>query len=285
MTGFEHKYQQVIFGHTLARAGGISFCRLPLLDEAGCDHGFTLRHGGVSPPPMDSLNLGHNRPDDPRNVSENYRRFANAAGFPLPSAAIVSYCHGDGIEVATRQERGWGFPGAPRFPDCDGFVTVDPQVTLITLHADCMPVFLFDPVKKAGGLVHAGWKGASLRVGQKAVLRMVAEFGCKPQDILAGIGPSICKNCFEVDGDVFAVFEKAFPKIACSVYDEKRQKHLIDLWKVMAAQLFEAGVAPEHIQIAGPCTCCEEGYFSYRRDKKLFGGTGAMAAYLRLGQA
>ena len=283
MTGFEQQYKCVLFGHALAEHGGISFCRLPLLEDAGCAHGFTLRHGGVSRPPMDSLNLGHNRPDDPENLAENYRRFARSAGFSLSSAAIVSYCHGAGIEVATQNERGWGFPGAPRFPECDGFVTADPGVTLITLHADCMPVFLFDPVQKAGGLVHAGWKGASLRIGKKAVLRMVSEFGCKSGDILAGIGPSICQACFEVDEDVFSVFERAFPDVECTIFDETRQKYLIDLWKVMAAQLSEAGIEPEHIQICGQCTCCQEGYFSYRRDKKLFGGTGAMAAYLRLG--
>ncbi|MGI6192103.1 MAG: peptidoglycan editing factor PgeF [Christensenellales bacterium] len=275
-------YDKVHFGHTLAPSGGISFCRLPMLAEAGCDHGFSLRYGGVSPAPMDSLNLGHNRPDSKENLSENYRRFAAAAGFPLSSAAIVSYCHGDGVEIATKNERGWGFPDAPRFPDCDGFVTVDPEVTLITLHADCMPVFLYDPIKKAGGLVHAGWKGASLRVGKKAVLRMAAEFGCNPKNILAGVGPSICPNCFEVDGDVHGIFEKAFPDVPCFAYDENRQKYFIDLWMVMAAQLMEAGVAPSNIQIAGVCTCCSEGYFSYRRDKKLHGGTGAMAAYLRL---
>lgn len=282
MTGFEQEYARVLFGHTLAKHGGISFCSLPLLASAGCDHGFTLRHGGVSPAPLCSLNLGHNRPDDPKNVEENYRRFARSAGFSLSSAAIVSYCHGEGIEVATRNERGWGFPGAPRFPECDGFVSNDPEVTLITLHADCMPVFLFDPVQKAGALVHAGWKGASLRIGKKAVLRMVAEFGCKSVDILAGIGPSICQSCFEVDEDVFSVFEKAFPDVKCSVFDETRQKYLIDLWKVMAAQLAEAGIVPEHIQISGQCTCCRNEYFSYRRDKKLFGGTGAMAAYLKV---
>jgi len=275
-------FENVRFGHTLAQSGGISFCRLPLLLEAGCDHGFTLRYGGVSPAPMDSLNLGHNRPDSAENLSENYRRFANEAGFPLSSAAIVSYCHGDGVEVATRNERGWGFPGAPRFPDCDGFVTRDPGVTLITLHADCMPVFLFDPVKKAGGLVHAGWKGASPRVGKKAALRMMDEFGCDPKDMLAGVGPSICQKCFEVDRDVFDVFQQAFPDVPCFEWDDSRQKYLIDLWTVMAAQLMEAGLLPEHIQIAGACTCCGEGYFSYRRDKKLFGNTGAMAAYLRL---
>ncbi len=282
MTSFEQEYKRVMKGYTLAYSGGICFCLLPLLSEAGCDHGFTQRFGGVSPAPMDSLNLGHNRPDDPKNIDENYKRFARAAGFALDSAAIVNYCHGDGVEVATGHERGYGFPGGPRFPECDGLVTADPNVTLITLHADCMPVFLFDPVKKVGGMVHAGWKGASLRIGKKAVLRMISEFGCDSRDVLAGIGPSICQDCFEVDDDVHSIFAEAFPKAECSIYDDARQKYLIDLWKIMAAQLVEAGIEPQHIQISGQCTCCNADYFSYRRDKKLYGGTGAMAAYLRV---
>jgi len=110
----------------------------------------------------------------------------------------------------------------------------------------------------------------------------MGEFGSKGENILAGIGPSICKNCFEVDEDVYGIFKNAFPDIDCSEYDGKRRKYLIDLWMVMAAQLCEAGVLPEHIQISGECTYCSLDYFSYRRDKKRYGNTGAMAAYLKV---
>jgi len=275
-------YQRVRREAEITDCGGVRLCRVPALVAAGCDHGFTLRCGGVSEAPFDSLNLGHNRPDDPQKVAENYRRFAAAAGFPLETAAIVSYCHGNGVERLTAAERGYGFPGAPRFPDCDGFITDDPEVTAVTLHADCMAVFLYDPVKKAGGMLHAGWKGTSLRIGRLAAEKMIAELDCSPQNILAGIGPSICADCFEVDEPVMRIFADAFPDVEAITYRKATGKYHIDLWHIMCAQLMEAGIQPENITVTAQCTCCGEGYFSFRRDGKLYGSTGAMAGYLRV---
>ena len=280
---YEAAFAAMPCGFRICEKEGVKWVTIPAIEAAGgVSHGFAMRYGGVSEGPFSTLNLGWNRPDDKGAIETNYRRLAKAAGFPYESMALVSYCHGDGVEIAHSGDGGMGFPGGKRYPDCDGLVTQQRDVTLTTLHADCMPVFLYDPVRRAGGMVHAGWRGASLRVGKKAVLKMREAFGCRPQDILAGVGPSICAGCFEVDGPVMEIFQKAFADLPCISWTEETQKYHVDLWRVMGAQLMEAGLLPEHITLSGLCTCHDEGFFSYRRDKKTIGETGAMAAFLRL---
>lgn len=280
---YEAAFAAMPCGFCIHENNGVKWVSLPLLEKAGgVSHGFAMRFGGVSEGPFWSLNLGWNRPDDKAAIRENYQRLADAAGFSYESMALVSYCHGDGVEVARAGDGGMGFPGGARYPDCDGLVTCERGVTLTTLHADCMPLFLYDPVRQAGAMVHAGWRGASLRVGQKAARKMIEAFGCRAENILAGIGPSICEACFEVDAPVMEIFKENFPNVPCIRWQEDTQKYHVDLWRVMGAQLLDAGLLPEHIMLSGLCTCCGEGFFSYRRDKKAIGETGAMAGFLRL---
>ncbi len=282
-TDYEAAFAAMPCGFSIREKDGVKWAAIPLLEAAGgVSHGLAMRFGGVSTGAFSTLNLGWNRPDSREALFENYRRFAKAAGFPYGSMALVSYCHGDGVEVAHSGDGGMGFPGGARYPDCDGLITNEAGVTLTTLHADCIPLFLYDPVKKAGGMVHAGWRGTSLRVGRKAALLMQEKFGSRPEDILAGVGPSICADCFEVDAPVMEIFQKNFPEVPCISYTEATKKYHVDLWRVMGAQLLEAGLLPQHIAQSGACTCCGEGFFSYRRDKKALGETGAMAAFLRL---
>lgn len=129
-----------------------------MIEQAGgTRHGFTQRYGGVSKSPFDSLNLGLKRPDDPEALEENYARLCRAAGLEREELAMAAYCHGDGVEIATCADRGKGF-GRGEFPPCDGLVTAEKGVTLMTLHADCMPLFLYDPIRRACGMVHSGWE-------------------------------------------------------------------------------------------------------------------------------
>lgn len=193
-------------------AGGVRWVVSEELEGLGCLHGFTLRSGGVSAPPFDTLNLGYNRPEPAENVTENYRRLAAAAGFDFSTMALCNFCHGDGVETATAAQRGWGFPNHPAFPPCDALATNDPAVTLVTLHADCMPVFLYDPAKRAGAMIHAGWKGNSLRIGRKGRPQAHGSLRLpRPKDLRAFFGPSIGPCCFEVDEPVKRVFDAAFP--------------------------------------------------------------------------
>ena len=129
-------------------------------------HGFTGRSGGVSGAPFDTLNLGFSRPEPRENVAENYKRLCEAEAIAYDSLVLVSYAHGALARRVDASDAGRGFDREP-LPECDAIITNTRGLTLITLHADCMPVFLLDPFKKAVGLVHAGWKGTLARVGQK----------------------------------------------------------------------------------------------------------------------
>ena len=250
------------------------------LAELGVLHGVTKRQGGVSSPPYDTLNLGWNRPEHKQIIQENYRRLCKAAGFAYDSMVLCSYCHGDGIVEVTEKQMGAGF-SAPPLPPCDGMITRSKEVTLITLHADCMPVLLYDPITQMAGICHAGWKGTSLRIGGKMVACMVA-MGAQAGDIVAVIGPSICPDCFEVDAPVMEIFLREFSGVDC--IQQRLPKYHIDLPGVMLAQLCEQGVQPHNVYKSEVCTFENTQYFSYRRDAPKWGSTGAMAGFIRIGE-
>lgn len=272
-------YRAVMRGYAYrASDGGVGVYRLPSFSACeGIDHGFSAKTGGVSAGEFASLNLSFTRPEQRQNVMENYRIFAEAVQIPWESMVMDAYEHGTTVLRVDAADCGKGYLCDP-LPACDGLVTNDPAVTLITGHADCMAFFFYDPVKRAIGLCHAGWRGALARIGSEVIRKMTAHFGSDPKDILAGVGPSICPRCFEVGDDVAEDFERAFP--VCPLRQTNRKgKATIDLWQAAVCQFSEAGVLPEHIELMGVCTFEDERLFSHRRDK---GRTGGMAAYLRL---
>lgn len=156
-----------------------------------------------------------------------------------------------------------------RIPETDGVVTDVPGVLLTTVHADCLPVFFYDPEHEAIGVVHAGWRGTNLGIAPKCVRVMEEEYGTKPEDVQVFIGPGICKECFEVGPEVRDTFAENWPFI-----DEyavpKGEKYYIDLKGVNKRELTDMGVLPENIEVTEHCTYHEpELFVSYRRE----GGT------------
>ncbi len=277
---FQHQWEEVRFGAELRENGEIRWYTLPALCEAGgVAHGFSARTGGVSTGYFDSLNLSFTRDEDVReNVMQNYRLFAAAAGFPAESMVMDAYEHGATVRQVTRADCGRGWTREP-LPPCDGLITDDPEVTLITGHADCMAFYVYDPATHAIGLAHAGWRGALARIGAETVRAMAQAYGARPEDMLAGVGPGICRRCFEVGADVAEQFDAAFPNVPCISEDIITGKPHVDLWKIAAAQFFEAGIQPQNVSIMGVCTCEDKLLYSHRRDH---GNTGGMAAFLRL---
>lgn len=268
-------YKKLTRGFIFEEKNGVGLYRLPVFSkEAGIIHGFTARTGGVSLSPYASLNLSFTN-DDRDRVLENYRRFAHAAGFPEGSMVMDNYEHGTTVYIVGKEELGRGHT-LPSLPPCDGLVTDKPGITLVTGHADCMAFFFYDPVKKVIGLCHAGWRGALGRIGSEVVAKMCT-LGSDPQNILAGVGPSICPKCFEVGEDVAQMFEDAFPHCPLRGVNEKGNP-TIDLWQVALCQFMESGIVPEHISLMSVCTKETDNLYSYRRE----GRTGGMAAYLQL---
>ncbi len=192
---FQAAFGRIQVGHAYREQGGVGIYTLPAFSaRPEIDHGFSARIGGVSKPPFTGLNLSFTH-DERADVMENYRRFSRGAGFPEDSMVMDSYEHGITVLQVDRKDRGRGYT-RESLPACDGLITDDPEVTLITGHADCMAFYFFDPVKRAIGLCHAGWRGALGRIGGNVIAQMQKAYGSDPRDMLCGVGPSICPKCW-----------------------------------------------------------------------------------------
>jgi len=257
------------------------YCAASLEEAGGVSHGFSTREGGITTdPPYASLNLSWNRCGSEEEVIANFRIFAEGAGVDYDDMAVVNHEHGNTVLRLEREHRGRGFSLEP-LPFCDGIITNDPAVALVTSHADCGAYFFYDPVHRAAGMAHAGWKGTILRIGARMAERMAEEYGTDPADIIAAAGPCICKDCFEVDEDLGKRFASEFAQEGI-MRPGSPGKAYVDLELAAAVQFIEAGIRPENITLMNACTYeNEKMFFSHRRDK---GVTGSMAAFIKLVQ-
>lgn len=255
------------------------YCAEALDKAGGVSHGFSTREGGITvDPPKASLNLSWTRCGSPEEVIANFKIFAEGAGIDYDDMAVVNHEHGANVLRLAHEHRGRGFYKDP-LPPCDGIITDDPTVTLVTSHADCGAYFFYDPVHRAIGMAHAGWKGTLLRIGAEMARRMAEEFDTDPSDIIAATGPCICRDCFEVDADLGEKFQSEFGYPGIS-RPGRPGKAYVDLELAAAVQFVEAGIRPESITLMNACTYeNRQHFFSHRRDK---GITGSMAAYIKL---
>ena len=255
------------------------YCAEALDKAGGVSHGFSTREGGITvDPPKASLNLSWTRCGSPEEVIANFKMFAEGAGIDYDDMAVVNHEHGANVLRIAHEHRGRGFYKDP-LPPCDGIITDDPTVTLVTSHADCGAYFFYVPVHRAIGMAHAGWKGTLLRIGAEMARRMAEEFDTDPSDIIAATGPCICRDCFEVDADLGEKFQSEFGYPGIS-RPGRQGKAYVDLELAAAVQFVEAGIRPESITLMNACTYeNRQHFFSHRRDK---GITGSMAAYIKL---
>lgn len=265
------------------QAGEVVYLAYPGLEGTGVvRHGFSTRLGGVSKGVCASMNLSFSRGDEEGAVRENYRRIAEAIGFDWESIVTSDQTHTAHVRVVTGQDKGCGLTKPRTYQDVDGLVTDVPGLTLATFYADCVPLYLVDPVKKAIGLSHSGWKGTVEKIGLATVQAMEREYGTDPADLVTAIGPSICQDCYEVSGDVIGEFEKAFAEELWDdlFYQKPDGKYQLDLWEANRQIFLEAGVREEKIILPGLCTCCNPQFlFSHRASK---GKRGNLAAFLAL---
>lgn len=254
----------------------------PVLEETGfVKHAFTTRKGGVSQGIYASLNLSFSRGDDEEAVKTNYRRLAQALCVPYGSFVCADQTHTANVVRVGREHASVPEPGKKGFTDVDGMVTNVPQVTLITFFADCVPLYFVDPVHRAIGLSHSGWRGTVGRIGRVTLETMKREFGTDPQDTVCAIGPSICRDCYEVGADVAEEFEREFAGRKNEILTAKGNgKYQLDLWRANEIVLMEAGVKKERISTTQACTCCHcDLLFSHRASK---GRRGNLAALLSI---
>ena len=212
---------------------------------------------------------------------ENYRRIAEAMGTDIFDFVTSDQTHTTNVMRVGKSQQGSGVVKSRTYTDVDGLITNEPNVVLSTFFADCVPLYFVDPVNKAIGLSHSGWRGTVNRMGLKTVLMMEKEFGTKAGDVIAAIGPSICQDCYEIGEDVAVEFIRAFghaddPMAQSVLVDRNDGKYQLDLWACNRIVLKEAGVKPENIITTNICTCCNPGLlFSHRASHGLRGNLGA----------
>lgn len=252
---------------------GVCYLSIPEFEENGIAKTFfSTRVGGVSEDEFCSLNFGGLTKDIPERVEENRKIVLDACGIEDCTVAFLRQVHGN--KIACIKSKDILDENVLTINDVDGVTTNIPNVLLVTLHADCLPLFFLDPVKKVVGVAHAGWRGTSMNISKNMVNKMHEEFESAPEDIIAAIGPGISLCCFETGFEVYEKFQGVFNQIdACS--DKKENgKYMINLKKINEIQLLEAGVSK--VLASSYCTKCREDiFFSHRRDN---GKTGRMGA-------
>ena len=237
--------------------------------------GFTTRHEGVSRQPYNSLNLGTNTFDLQHNVQGNRSILTRAFGIKCEKLVTVNQVHGVDLLIIDSPNPEYG-----HFLklECDGLITNQPGVMIGVGVADCVPILLLDPVKKVVAALHAGWKGTAGDIAGKGVRSMMEIFNSQPADILAAIGPSIGKCCYEVDTPVVEAFRKMGQ--VCFEQGKEPGKWWLDLATANHRQLLKAGMNQSKIEFSTQCVFCEHDlFFSYRRDN---GDTGRQMGFIML---
>ena len=272
----------VVRNHEITEKTVLPLLHYPLLEDTGVvEHCFTTRLGGVSKGVCSALNLSFSRGDDPAAVMENYRRVAETFGKTVDDFVCTDQTHTTTVLQVGKAEKGYGVTREKPYSDVDGLITDEPGVILSTFYADCVPLYFVDPVHKAIGLSHSGWRGTVGRMGQKTLDAMKKAFGTKPEEVVAAIGPSICQDCYEISEDVAEHFYEEFQGHGEEILIHKGNgKYQLDLWKTNEIVLLEAGILPEHLAVTNICTCCNaEVLFSHRASQ---GKRGNLAAFLML---
>lgn len=255
---------------------GVVFITFPKLVKAGICHGFSTRIGGVSEGHLSSMNLSFTRGDDPEKVQENFRRIGAAIGFDAKDLVLSSQIHETEIRKVTAKDKGDGIV-RETVPGIDALVTDEAGIPMYTSYADCVPLLFYDSEHHVAGMAHSGWRGTVAKIGAKFVAYIQKEYGSKPENIIAAIGPSICRGCYEVGEEVAEEFKQVFlPEEIPLIMDDKGNgKYQLDLWKANELILTQAGIRKENLDITDICTCCNsDKLFSHRASHGKRGNLG-----------
>ncbi|MCL2165836.1 MAG: peptidoglycan editing factor PgeF [Clostridiales bacterium] len=261
---------------TRNRNQGVEWMEDGFLTDTGLvRQGFIARGGGVSAAPYDSLNLSFGSGDDVSAVMENRRRAEHALRFPLVRWACVHQVHGIAVRQVSGMDAGQRIPGPEiLLPEADAMITDEAGVILVTLHADCLPIYVLDPQQPAIGLAHAGWRGTLANIAGALVRAMQSAFGSRPSMMLAAIGPGAGPCHYEVGEPVLGKAEErfgAFPEALSMVLRPSPNpgRAYLDMEKANALLLEQSGIPAGQISLAETCTICENRrFFSYRMQDK-----------------
>ena len=266
---------------------GVIYTTLASLDGApgstGLLQAVLTRHGGLSQAPWATLNLGSRVGDDPATVAANHDRAYAALGLRPEQVVTAQQVHGDRVARVGPDD------GGRVFPATDALISDTPELALLLRFADCVPVLLYDPRRRAVGLAHAGWRGTLKGIAGLTAHALQSELGCRPQDIRAGIGPSIGPCCCEMGPEVIVQFRAVYPDLDAFLapvgggpgaaeavpLPSDGGKARLDLWRLNERQLADAGLT--HIEVSRVCTVCHtEDYYSHRGENGATGRFGVL---------
>jgi len=253
------------------------WCFENLLEHKEIGHFVSTRMGGYSHAPYDSLNLSFNVGDDPEKVLRNRQLLAETLGVSLGEFTAAKQIHDSQVKIVSGPLQGKGSMDHHGAIDgTDAMVTDVPGTCLMVLLADCVPIVMYDPVKRVVAAVHAGWKGTLRFIAQKTVKVLEQDFGSSPQDIVAGIGPSIGPCCYEVGREVVSQIKATLGTEDNDIVKASSDgRGYFDLWTANLRQLVQADVPARNIELANTCTCHHSGlFFSHRCEEGKTGRFG-----------
>ena len=275
----------------ITEENGLKVIRFPALSEIdGVRHLFSTKEGGASKGVFAECNFSYTRGDVKEDVDENYYLAAEcflgdgqsmtAVPVPLSYFVLTHQTHSTNVRRVTKEDRGKGTVYERGYTDVDGLITNEPNLILVTMHADCMPLYFVDPVHRAIGLAHSGWRGTAGGIGANVIKKMEEEFDTKAEDLVIVTGPAICETHYEVGRDVFEAFVKHYG-LDCERYRLFTPSPIVKdkycLERANRMVLERAGAAPHHIHESHLCTYCESDlFFSHRRDGEKRGNMAAM---------
>ncbi len=240
-------------------------------------HAFCTRQGGVSGGSFASLNVSAREGDGNDHVRLNFEMIAAAFGMSVSQFLLVHQVHRDGVWVV---DGGTLLSAHDPPPEYDAVVTDRPGFALCIKTADCVPVFLVDPVRRVIGAVHAGWKGTALQIVGKAVREMIERFGARSADLSAIIGPAIGPCCYEVDTAVYQAMSNHPERDSFFHASREEGKWMLDLFQANRLQLIRSGVPAPCIRQTDLCTACHpELFFSHRAQG---GNTGRQLNFIMM---
>lgn len=254
---------------------------VPEWSANGVTSAFTTRFGGLGSVPYESLNLGLHVGDDEKTVTANRSLVANDLGFDLHDMVCAEQVHGNRVAVVGDKDRGRGtLQYCDALSGFDAMVTNCPGIFLTEFYADCIPLYFFDPVRRAVGLAHSGWKGTVLGIAAATLNTMRELYESDASDIEVFIGPGVGPECYIIDDRRKAEVERVFTFAEQIIYPIDKQGYKWDLHTTNHLLLRELGIRENHILTCQLCTSCHQDlFFSYRADG---GTTGRMAAILGL---
>lgn len=282
----------------LRREGEVSYFTFPSMDALPyVRHGFSTKEGGVSEGEFSTMNLSYSRGDVPERVDENYRRICHALHMKTEDLVLSDQVHDTKVCLVGKKDCQGENLREKKLAGIDGLLTNEKEVVLCTSYADCVPLYLVDTKNQVIGHSHSGWRGTVGKMGANTIREMQKEFGTDPKDLIVGIGPSICQECYEVSEDVAEAFQGFIDLVLVSeqqqlakedvermrkqmIIDKGAGKYQLDLWMANKLVFMEAGVPREQISISCVCTCCNSHLlFSHRKTN---GKRGNLAGFLQL---